>query len=331
VKILVLNCGSSTIKYKIFEHLVEIKSETIEDVKSFDIFSEINFNDIDAVGHRVVHGGEKFKNAVKVTDNVIKDIRDLIPLAPLHNPSNLKYIEEIKKQYPKLIQIAVFDTAFHQTIDKEHYLYPIPLDLYENNKIRKYGFHGTSVSYIVDKYAEIKSRDIKDINLIVLHLGNGASATLIKNGKSFDTSMGFTPLEGLMMGTRCGDIDPSIPLYLQNNLNLNTKEVDNILNKQSGLKAIGGTNDMRKIIENNNKLPFDMFCLKVQKYIGSFIIQVKKIDAIIFTGGIGENSIKVREKVSENIPKDIEILTIPTNEELSIAIQTKELYKGEQC
>jgi acetate kinase len=329
MKILVLNCGSSSIKYKLFYNQKETKSGLIEDVKNFRIEDIVDLNTIDAVGHRVVHGGEKFKEAIKITKDIIEDIRDLIPLAPLHNPSNLKYIEEIFNNYPTLPQVAIFDTAFHQTINKEHFLYPIPLKYYKNNNIRKYGFHGTSVQYIVKEFAKQKNKDIENINIIVLHLGNGASATLVKDGKSFDTSMGFTPLEGLMMGTRCGDIDPSIALFIQIEEDLNSNEVNNILNKQSGLKGICGTNDMRKIVQENNiklqdkkELAFNMFCLKVQKYIGSYMIQVQNLDAIVFTGGIGENSTEVREKICKNIHKSVEIMVIPTNEELEIATQT---------
>ena len=325
MKILVLNSGSSTIKYKLFDNLQEIISGTVEDVTNFNIEDICDFETLDAVGHRVVHGGEKFNKAALVTNTVIEDIRDLIPLAPLHNPLNLKYIEEIQFKYPNLPQVVVFDTAFHQTIDKTHFTYPIPLEYYKQNHIRRYGFHGTSVEYITKEFAKQKQKDIDEVNIIVLHLGNGASATLVKDGKSFDTSMGFTPLEGLMMGTRCGDIDPSIVTYLEDTNNLSSNEVIEILNKKSGLKGICGISDMREVLQQKDTLAFDMFCLRIQKYIGSYLIQVKKLDAIIFTGGIGENCAEVRTKVCENIDENIEILVMPTNEELEIASQTYDI------
>ncbi len=327
--ILVLNSGSSTIKYKIFKNLKEIQSGTIKNTENFCLTNIVDLNTIDAVGHRVVHGGEQFHQAVNIDTKVINGIRDLIPLAPLHNPSNLKYIEDIALKFPNLNQVAVFDTAFHQTIDKKHYLYPIPMEYYKQNHIRKYGFHGTSVEYITKRYAVNKNIFIEDVNIIILHIGGGASATLIQDGKSFDTSMGFTPLEGLMMGTRCGDIDPEIPLYLQKKADMTYEEVDELLNKKSGLKGICGTNDFKEIIENLDKeefsLAFEMFCLRVKEYIGKYWIQSRKLDAVVFTGGIGENSQLLRDTVCEGVSLDVEVLVIPTNEELEIAIQTQNL------
>ncbi|MEA3290431.1 MAG: acetate kinase [Campylobacterota bacterium] len=366
MKILVINAGSSSIKYKLFEDTKElyggIKSEVIDYKESFgNIFDELiknsvigSFEDIDAVGHRVVHGGESFSDPVIIDDDTIEEIEQLIPLAPLHNPVNLKAIKIIKEQYPKMIQTAVFDTAYHQTMPQSSYLYPIPLELYENNNIRRYGFHGTSHYHILKKTAKFLNKEIDKVNLITLHLGNGCSACAIKNGQSIDTSMGFTPLEGLMMGTRCGDIDPSIVTYLQRVLECDSDECDNILNKKSGLKGICGESDLRQIQdrvfndEPKSKLALDMFVQRVKKYIGAYCVELEEVDAIVFTGGIGENSSYIREEVSknlgksigadldrkknENITKDIELISYEnskiklivasTNEEKEIASQT---------
>ena len=342
MKILVLNSGSSSIKYKLydgkkFKVLYEgIEEEVLDFHKSFkNIFKKLlkssikTLEDITYVGHRVVHGGEKFSKPVIVTSKVIKKLEELIPLAPLHNPSNIDGIKSIKKILPNIKQVVVFDTAFHHTIPKESFLYPIDYKYYEENKIRKYGFHGTSVEYVMKKYANDNNKKINKLNLVILHLGNGASITAIKNGKSYDTSMGFTPLEGLMMGTRSGDIDPSIGLYLQDTLKI--KNVNNILNKQSGLKGICGHSDLREIIslkDSGNtkaKLAINMFIDKIRKYLAFYILKLNRVDAIIFSGGIGENSAFVRDKVTKNIDFDIEV--IKTDEEKSIAMQTVKLIK----
>ena len=372
-KILVLNSGSSSIKYKLFcskkfEVLYDGIEEEVSDFhQSFEtIFKKLissksikKLEDISCVGHRVVHGGEKFSKPVKITTNLIKELESLISLAPLHNPANIDGIKTIKEKLPNISQVAVFDTAFHTSIPKEAFLYPIPYELYEKNKIRKYGFHGTSHQYVASKYAKKYNKELKDLNLITIHLGNGASVTCIKNGKSIDTSMGFTPLEGLMMGTRCGDIDPSIVLYLQEYLNIDIKEVSNILNKQSGLKGICKHSDLRKIISLKNngdtkaELAINMFVEKIRKYIGIYFLKLEKLDAIIFTGGIGENSSLIRKKVfkglSDNLGLKIDnilnessidkigeiqtkkcktkIVVIKTDEEKSIAQQTIKLLE----
>ena len=349
-KILVLNSGSSSIKYKLFcsKKLDVIYEGIEEEVSNFHkrikiIFKKLldtnaikKIEDISCVGHRVVHGGEKFSNPVLVTAEVIKDLEELIPLAPLHNPSNIDGIKIIQNRLPNIRQVAIFDTAFHSTIPKEAFLYPIPLELYNKEKIRKYGFHGISHQYVASKYAKNYNQKLKNLNLITIHLGNGASVTAIKNGKSIDTSMGFTPLEGLMMGTRCGDIDPSVVLYLQEYLNMDIKEVSNILNKQSGLKGICSHSDLREIIslkdsgDTKAKLAINMFVEKIRKYLASYIFKLKKVDAIIFTGGIGENSKMIRDKVTKDLKKFIKtkVVVIATNEEKSIAEQTIKLLKG---
>ncbi len=332
MKILVLNSGSSSIKYKLFEELIEIDDGTIEEVEDFytELKKVISGYEktgmmLDGVGHRVVHGGELFTKATLIDMDVIEKIRSLIPLAPLHNASNLKAIEMIFDEHPNLPQVAVFDTAFHQTIPPVNYLYPLPIELYTQDRIRKYGFHGTSVQYLTKAYAKQIGQDIKSVTIIVAHLGNGASITLVKNGKSYDTSMGFTPLEGLMMGTRCGSIDPSIVTYLQEHHNLSPKELEWLLNKESGLKGICGHSDLREVIEGGHQLAFDMFCSRVRKAIGSFMLQADHIDAIVFSGGIGEHAHTVREVVMQGLL--VPAFVMHTNEELEIAEQTFLLLK----
>ena len=360
--ILVLNSGSSSVKFKLFIDLKEVLSGVEEEVVDFEtafenIFAALiqsnkisNMSEIDAFGHRVVHGGEKFTKPTLVDDEVCAYIKQLFPLAPLHNPSNLKGILAIKKSLPLKPQVVVFDTAFHQTIKKENFLYPIPIKYYENNHIRKYGFHGTSHHYVAKQFAAYINKPLEKLNLISLHLGNGASVTAIKDGVSFDTSMGFTPLEGLMMGTRCGDIDPSIIFYMQRLLGLDIDKIDDILNKQSGLKGICGLSDVRKILnskDEKSKLAIDMFILRIKKYIGSYAVLLGRVDGIIFTGGIGEHSSFIREEVSKGLEifgihidknkndinnehikdigiqhSEIKMVVIPTNEELEIALST---------
>ena len=333
--IAIINSGSSSLKFKLFdmEKKTVLKSILIENIgeqgssikNHHDAIESlnINFEDIDAIGHRVVHGGEKLSSSVLIDDNVVKTIKSLIPLAPLHNPANLEGILVFSKKNKNIPQIAVFDTAFHSTMSQEAYLYALPYEMYEKYAIRRYGFHGTSHSYIMKESAKVLKKSLHDINLITLHLGNGASVCAIKNGKSIDTSMGFTPLEGLVMGSRSGDIDPAIILYMQNKLALSIEEVDNILNKQSGLIGICGDNDVRSILKSKDvksNLALEMMIRRIQKYIGSYMALLPNIDAIVFSGGIGENSSYIREKVLDNaLFKNLKSLVIQTDEELEIA------------
>jgi len=288
-----------------------------------------NLSSLDVVGHRVVHGGEIFKNSVLIDQKVIDAIKSLIPLAPLHNPANLEGILTVQKQAPNLKQVAVFDTAFHQSIPKEAYMYALPYELYEKDQIRRYGFHGTSHRFVAKEASVILDKSIDKINLITLHLGNGASACAIKNGKSIDTSMGFTPLEGLMMGTRSGDVDPAILLYLMQEKEYNAKELDTLLNKQSGLMGICGENDMRTIHElieqgdERAKLALDMFVYRIKKYIGSYYSILSSVDALVFTGGIGENDVITRELILDDLPFNMPVLIIKTDEELEIALESR--------
>ncbi|SFV66984.1 Acetate kinase [hydrothermal vent metagenome] len=337
MKILVLNAGSSSLKYKLFIDMRVVADGIIESITNYrdgilEVEEQIkkvgvkSLSLLDGVGHRVVHGGELFKESVLVTKEVIDTVRSLIPLAPLHNPANLEGILMIQDEAPSLRQVAVFDTAFHQTIPQKAYMYALPYELYEGEGIRRYGFHGTSHHFVAKKASKLLDKRLTDTNLITLHLGNGASVCAIKNGKSVDTSMGFTPLEGLIMGTRSGDIDPAILLYLTRELKYSTEEIDNLINKKSGLLGISGESDMRqihKMIEQGDKkakLALEMFVYRIRKYIGAYSTILGRVDALIFTGGIGENDLIVREMILEDF--DILSFVICTDEELEIALET---------
>ena len=346
MKILVLNAGSSSLKYKLFidmrvitdgiiENIVSYRDGIIEIEERLKLWGVKSLSLLDGVGHRVVHGGELFRNSVIVNQEVIDTIKSLIPLAPLHNPANLEGILMIRKEAPNLKQVTVFDTAFHQTIPQKAYMYALPYELYHKKRIRRYGFHGTSHSFVAKKASKILQKDLEDTNLITLHLGNGASVCAIKNGKSIDTSMGFTPLEGLIMGTRSGDIDSAILPYLMKELNYTSEQIDIILNKDSGLKGICEESDMRKIhklVEKGNRrarLALDMFVYRIKKYIGAYYAILGRVDAIIFTGGIGENDKISRRLILDGLSFDIPILVIKTDEELEIANQTLSLLSKE--
>ncbi len=335
MKLAVINSGSSSLKFKLFNmedesviyqtNLEEIDSHVDALNKVVDELKKlgISFYDLDAVGHRVVHGGEKFSKATLVTDEVIKEIDRLSLLAPLHNPANLQGIISVKNIAPDLKQYAVFDTAFHATMPKEAYMYALPYEMYEKYGIRRYGFHGTSHFYIAKECAKKLNKPLEQLNIISMHLGNGESICAIENGKSIDTSMGFTPLEGLIMGTRSGDLDPAIVLYLQRTLGYSVDEMDNILNKRSGLKGICGMSDVRSIIDSDDqksKLALDMMIRRVRKYVGAYMSLMDRVDALVFTGGIGEHSKYIRDRISRKF--DVEnMFVIDTNEELEIARQ----------
>ncbi len=275
----------------------------IESIKSL--------SDIHAVGHRVVHGGEDFTKSVKITPDVIRGIEDNIELAPLHNPANLKGIKAVTELLGENIpQVAVFDTAFHSTMPATSYLYGLPYQLYRRYKIRRYGFHGTSHRYIAYRYRREVDETRENVNIISMHLGNGASVCAIHHGASIDTSMGFTPLEGLVMGTRAGDMDPSILEFLYHKEGFTFAEMDNLLNKRSGLLGISGlTHDMRELLEEEEEnqdrratLAIDMFCKRVRKYIGSYFVEMEgNVEAIVFTGGIGENAALIRERICNGL------------------------------
>ncbi len=313
---------------------------------------------IDAIGHRVVQGGETFGSAVLIDDNVKQAIQDNTPLAPLHNPANLVGIQVAEELFPNIPNIAVFDTEFHQTMPPKAFLYALPYEYYTKFKVRRYGFHGTSHKYVSRKAARLMGTDINKINLITLHLGNGCSICAIEKGKCKDTSMGMTPLSGIMMGTRSGNIDPAIIGYLMEQTGMSIQELDIVLNKKSGLKGICGLNDMRDIHEASAKgdikasLAIDMFCFQVKKYIGAYAAVLGHVDALVFTAGVGENDHIIRAKTCENLsflgiqidpeknrqknPKPfylhsqnsrVQVWVVPTNEELQIAEDVLEILK----
>lgn len=272
----------------------------------FEMFAEkgIDLDSIKTVGHRVVHGGEAFNSSVVIDDQVIEKIKACSSLAPLHNPANLLGIEVTQKLIPQATQIAVFDTAFHQSLDQVHYLYPVPWSWYEDYGVRKYGFHGTSHEYVSQQAVQQLNLDPQSHGVLVAHIGGGVSATAVENGKSVDTTMGLTPLEGLMMGTRSGDVDPSLHKYMADTAGMSLNEVDHQLNKASGLLGISGVSDDMRPVEANALegeprclLAVDMFSLKLAKYLAALSVSLSRIDALVFTGGIGENSAFVRQKV----------------------------------
>ena len=339
-------------------HAEAIKTvlNTLVDPKNGVIAS---MKEIDAVGHRVVHGGEKFAHSVLITDDVMKAIEECIPLAPLHNPANITGIKACQEVMPGVPMVAVFDTAFHQTMPPRAFTYAIPYEYYTQDGIRRYGFHGTSHSYVSKRAAEILDLPIEVLKIVTCHLGNGSSVDAIAGGKSIETSMGFTPLDGLPMGTRCGSIDVSIIEYLMENHNMTIDEVMNILNKKSGLLGVSGVSsdfrDLEKAADEGNeraKLAIDMFCYKTHKRIGSAAAAMNGIDVLIFTAGVGENSPELREKIASGLDfmgvkidhtknmvrgkeaivstddSRVKILVIPTNEELVIAQDTASIVSG---
>ena len=366
MKILVLNCGSSSIKYKLFDmdtravlaqggvekiglpdSFLQVKLSNGEKVKIEQAMPEHtvgiqlilstlidekigclqSLDEINAVGHRVVHGGEKFNQSVVITPEVKEMIIKCIELAPLHNPANLKGIEAIEQSLPAVPQVAVFDTAFHQTMPDEAYMYALPYELYEKYAIRRYGFHGTSHRYVSARVCEYLGVDPANTKIITAHIGNGGSCTAVLNGKSVDTSMGLTPVEGLMMGTRSGDLDLGAATYIMDKENLSTAEFSNLVNKKSGLMGVSGVSsdarDIENAIQTGNKradLARRMFIYRVKKYIGSYAAALNGVDVIVFTGGIGENDICIRGEII----KGLTYLGIQVDE-------TKNAIRGEEA
>lgn len=396
-KVLVINCGSSSIKYGLFamepahllasgllerigesvslirhraenaqgqlvEHQQEI--EAPDHRAAFAHIAAILRGDFgfkagqgpDAIGHRVVHGGESFSASVTINQAVVDTIRNLIPLAPLHNPANLTGIEACREIFPSVPQVAVFDTAFHQTMPPRAFRYAVPEAWYSRHGIRRYGFHGSSHRYVASRAADYLQRPLEDLKLITLHLGNGASAAAIQQGRSIDTSMGFTPLEGLVMGTRCGDLDAAIPLHLEKVLGQSSGELQEALNRDSGLKGLCGSNDLREVLAGDQagderaRLALDVYCYRIRKYIGAYFVALDGLDALIFTGGVGENAPLIRSRVCKGLDKlgiaidpeandrileeiseigrsghAVRVLAVRTNEELQIARETLSL------
>ena len=394
--VLVINSGSSSIKYSFFKvdtyaviatglvekigeaesrlkHSWMNKENKYEEIvetrhvpdhrRGFDWIVDVNARtssgkerELFGIGHRVVHGGEVFQEPTLIDDKVITTIEKMIPLAPLHNPANLIGIKVALERRPDVAQVAVFDTAFHQTMPPSAFHYALPQELYAEYHVRRYGFHGTSHHYVSKIAAEYLGRPLDRLNMITLHLGNGASATAVRKGKSVDTSMGMTPMEGLVMGTRCGDIDPAIHFYLGRTMGRTNEELEKMLNKESGLKGICGVNDMREIIrlagsgDEHARLAIDIYCYRIRKYIGAYSAVLGQVDAIVFTGGIGENAALIRKHCCEDLDRlgivvdnrknddcrtevteiqgeksQVKVLVIPTNEELEIARQTHDV------
>ncbi len=399
MKILVLNCGSSSIKYQFIDTVKKItlakgqverigmasavlthkphngeKIRIVGEILDHTIAIEYviavllspnhgvikDKSEIDAVGHRIVHGGETFSDSVLITDRVMEAVKDNIELAPLHNPSNIRGIKACQKHLPNIPQCGVFDTAFHSNMPLKAYLYGIPYSLYKKYKIRRYGFHGTSHRYVSERAAILMGKPINQLKMITAHLGNGASMAAIDGGKSIDTTMGFTPLEGLLMGTRSGDLDPSIITYIMGKEGLSLLEANTLLNKHSGLIGVSGeSSDMRELEEAMNeghkrsKYAFDIFTYRIKKYIGAYTAAMGGLDVLVFTGGIGENSTAVRKAVCENmeffgihfsdklnenaqgeaelsaVSSKVKVLRIPTDEELVIALDTERIVKDQ--
>ncbi len=398
MKILVINCGSSSLKFQVFNMENEdvlakgnverigskeafIKYENFRNQKVklekalkdhsgaiqmvFDALTDADYgvikdvNEIDAIGHRVVHAGEEYAASVLITDAVKAALNRCIELAPLHNPPNIIGIEASGKLMPNVKHVAVFDTAFHQTMNKTAYLYGLPYEYYEKYGVRRYGFHGTSHKYVSSRAADMLGKDLKDLKVITCHLGNGASITAVKDGESFDTSMGFTPLEGLIMGTRCGDLDPAIIPFLMEKEGLDTAGINDVMNKKSGVLGISGvSNDFRSLEEaadagnERAQVALDAFAYRVRKYIGAYAAAMNGVDAIVFTAGIGENSATMRTSICKDLSflgveidselnslrgrevdistpaAKVRVLVIPTNEELMIARDCQEIVNN---
>lgn len=394
MKILVINCGSSSLKYQLFdmdneEVLVKGLVERIgidgsrlkqekgddeyiieEDMKDhteavkhvFDAITDkengviSDLSEIDAVGHRFVHGGEKITKSVVIDDEVKEAVKEYSKFAPLHNPANMMGLEACEKLLPNVKNVAVFDTAFHQSMPEENFLYGINYKYYEDQAVRKYGFHGTSHDFITQKTAKVLEKDQKDLNMISCHLGNGSSICAVKEGKSFDTTMGLTPLEGLVMGTRSGDLDPTVVTFLMNEYGYDTKKMDNVLNKESGVLGVSGVSsdfrDLENAANDGNKradIALKMFANRAKRYVAGYMAEVGNVDAIVFTGGIGENSATMRADIMKGFEQfgikidpeknnvrggchlistddsKVKVFVIATNEELMIARDTKKL------
>lgn len=396
MKILVINCGSSSLKYQLFnmeneevmvkglverigiegsrlvqknngdefviEEAMENHTQAVSHVFDALIDNENgvidSLEEIDAVGHRFVHGGEKMTKSALITDEVKEAIKEAAKFAPLHNPANLMGLKACEELLPNVPNVAVFDTAFHQTMPAKTYLYGIDYKYYEEDDIRKYGFHGTSHNYITNRAADLLGKSVEDTNIISAHLGNGSSITAVKEGKSFDTTMGLTPLEGLVMGTRSGDLDPAVVTYIEEKDGVAPEDMNNILNKESGVLGVSGVSsdfrDLEDAAKDGNEraqVALDMFTTRAKRYIAGYMAEIENTDAIVFTGGIGENSIEMREDILKGFEQfglkidekanqvrggehvistedsKVKVMVVATNEELMIARDTQELVK----
>lgn len=361
MRVLVINCGSSSLKWRLFDKAKAVEGGLIERVTDHgealrEVLSTLDPGEIDAVGHRMVHGGLRFTAPTVLDDAVIEQVTELIPLAPLHNPPNLAGVREARLLLPGIPQVAVFDTAFHRKIPAANATYAIDVGIAAAHDIARYGFHGTSHAYVSRRTASLLGREPAEINVITLHLGNGASACAVKGGRSFATSMGLTPLEGLVMGTRSGDIDPAVIFHLHRVAGMSLDEIDDLLNKRSGLRGLCGDNDMREVIRRRNEsdasatLAFDVYCARVKFYVGAYFALLGRVDAIAFAGGVGENSAPVRAACLSNLEglgvylddnltgtgerrispesSPVAVCVVPTDEELEIATQTGALLNS---
>lgn len=356
MSVLTVNAGSSSLKWSVVDPPETLASGTVQRVTDHaaalrSVLDEAPLDALEVVAHRVVHGGERYSAPVRITDAVLDSIRDLSVLAPLHNPVNADGIEVAMEALPDVPHVAVFDTAFHATLPPRAHTYAVPRAW----NVRRYGFHGTSHAYVSREAARLLGRDPEEVDVIVLHLGNGASASAVAKGRSIDTSMGLTPLEGLVMGTRSGDVDPALILHLRRTLSLSTDEIDKVLNSRSGLLALAGDNDMREVhrrIEAGDaaaELALDVYCYRIKKYVGAYLAALGGADAIAFTAGVGENDPIVRERALSGLePLGIEVdpernraggpvisadastvrvLVVPTDEELEMATQAVALVR----
>ena len=393
-RVLVLNAGSSSLKYRLLDgttgeaaasgvverigessstlthsvggqdHSEERRVADFEDAlrSALDAFERhgpaIDRDDLAAVGHRVVHGGDRFAEPVVVDDRLLDTVEDLVPLAPLHNPANLEGLRVALRLFPDVPQVAVFDTAFHQTMPEHAYTYAVPLAWREEHRIRRYGFHGTSYAFVSRRAAELLDRPLEDANLVVLHLGNGASAAAVRGGRSVDTSMGLTPLEGLVMGTRSGDLDPAIHGHLHRELGWSLEDVDRALYRESGLLGLAGVNDFREVTERRAAgdpaatLAFDVYAYRVRKYVGAYYAALGELHAVVFTGGVGQHSAVLRAAALDGLSRlgivldaqrndarssdaraisaddsEVAVLVVPTDEEWEIARQALDLVR----
>lgn len=360
MRVLVLNTGSSSVKYQLIETSTEqrVAGGVVEEVADHAtalavIGEELSDATVDAVGHRVVHGGERFSEPTLIDEVVVTAVRDLVPLAPLHNPANLLGIEQARRRWPEVPHVAVFDTAFHRTLPPAAFRYAVPDAWYTELGVRRYGFHGTSHQYVARRAAEVLGRPLDEVDLITAHLGNGASMAAVARGRSVETSMGLTPLEGLVMGSRSGDVDPAVVAHVSRATGRDPIEVIGELNGAAGLRGLSGSSDMRAILarcdqgDATAQLAFEVFCHRVRKYVGAYLAVLGRCDAVVFTGGIGEHSAQVRatalgglgglgievdptrnvahEQVISGDGASIAVLVIPTDEELEIARQTAEV------
>ncbi|MET7877285.1 acetate kinase [Micromonospora profundi] len=368
-RVLVLNCGSSSVKWRHYDGDRTLDQGTVERVGEpgggpadhagavRQILGDLDLDGLTAVGHRVVHGGRKFSTPVLIDDAVLAAIRDLVPLAPLHNPANLAGIEVARAALPDVPQVAVFDTAFHHTLPEAAATYAIDLDTAQQYGIRRYGFHGTSHAYVSRRTAELLGRPYDQLNTITLHLGNGASACAVSNGRSVATSMGMSPLEGLVMGTRSGDLDPTVIFHLRREGGMSVDDIDDLLNHRSGLLGLTGVNDMREVLQRRAAgdraaaLAFDVYCRRITGYVGAYYALLGRVDAITFTAGVGEHAAPVRAAALEGLARlgiavdsarndgdgdrlispdgaEVSVCVIRTDEEREIAQQTREVVDG---